>query len=372
MRKAVIGELLRSFGDSTQVLSLFADLDRSKRGPREMALELKNLYREALELCPEGRREALSGLERALSPYVGGVAEEFPRGLAVFVDLDSGRTSELALPAPVPSQVVLRGRPYLTPLLATLTPFRRTLIAVVSPKRSAFFSFEGGRMRLLEAVEREDVPRKVKSSGWYGLKDRRIERWVEQQLLDHFKALAALTVERASDGDFRRVAVGGSPENASLFFELIQPVLSPLGAEALVLEELGEVFDPLAVESVYLERSMRDFWEEGERAVASVMESPLSARGLRGVVRALNYRAVHQLVVGEPYRARGVMCPSCGTLGLDEEECSGCGGSAVLVDDLLEEMIHLALAQNADVMVLGRPTLLREHDEVGALLRFEV
>lgn len=372
MRKAVVGELLREFKDSAQVLSLFADLDRSRRGPREIALELKNLQREASELCPEGKKGALSGLERALSPYVEGVAEDFPRGLAVFVDLDSGRTSEVALPAPVPSQVALRGRPYLTPLLSALTPFKRTLIAVVSPKRSAFFSFEGGRMRLSEAVEREDAPRKVKSSGWYGLRDRRIERWVEQQLLDHFKALAALTVERASEGGFRRVAVGGSPENTSLFFELLQPVLSPMGVEVLVLEELGEVFDPLAVESVYLERSMRDFWEEGERVVASVMESPLSARGLRGVIRALNYRAVHQLVVGEPYRKEGVLCPSCGTLGLDEEECSGCGGSLVLADDLLEEMVHLALSQNADVMVLGRPTLLREHDEVGALLRFEV
>ena len=92
--------------------------------------------------------------------------------------------------------------------------------------------------------------------------------------------------------------------------------------------------------------------------------------GLRSVLAASNQGAVHQLVLEEQEVRNGKRCPACGALGLDETECPLCGTFMQEEADLWEVLARRVLERDGEVLVLGRPSALRDHDGLGARLRF--
>ncbi len=83
--------------------------------------------------------------------------------------------------------------------------------------------------------------------------------------------------------------------------------------------------------------------------------------------------AVHQLVVDEHRSVKGGRCDHCDILVLEPSNvCPVCEASVTVEDDLLEAVAHKVLEQDGDVTVLGRPSLLRECEGLGAILRFPI
>lgn len=129
-----------------------------------------------------------------------------------------------------------------------------------------------------------------------------------------------------------------------------------------------------ALQSLLDQWAQSRFWQEGEGLVVRILsEAPKggpAAAGLRAVLAASNRGGVHQLVVEEYERRRGVRCPSCGSLGIDEATCPLCGHETDEEPDLLEALVQQVFEKDGEALVLGRPSLLREWEGIGALLRF--
>lgn len=49
MKKAIIKEVVERFREKGPVISIFVDMDRSKKNPREIAIEVKNIYKTTLQ-----------------------------------------------------------------------------------------------------------------------------------------------------------------------------------------------------------------------------------------------------------------------------------------------------------------------------------
>jgi peptide chain release factor subunit 1 len=119
---------------------------------------------------------------------------------------------------------------------------------------------------------------------------------------------------------------------------------------------------------------MGRFWEEGESLVGRIQtessKGGFAAWGWRATLAASNAGAVHQMVFEEYEQTRGVRCPACGALGMDEKTCPACGAETLPEEDLMEALLQRTIRQDGDVVILGRPSLLREKAGVGAILRF--
>ncbi len=376
MRKTVVADLMKVYAGSGPVLSIFLDTDRSRRTPKEISIEVKNILKEAVSVCREsvleGAGNPLAEVVERLIPHIEGVIEDMPRGWAFYINLKEGLLKEVGLPVSVRPSVYLRHKPYLHPLLQALAPFKRSLVVEVEHKRVRLFDFNDGRIKLIEEIE-EDVPQKVKTGGWYGLEERRIERHVEQHVLDYLKKVSAYVRSIAEEYPFKLMLIGGNIEYAQIFKDLLDGLIS---IDMEIYEEFGETADINQVFEMVLKYSMNRFWNEGEEAVNDIINNlgntKMAVAGLRGVIKALNYGAVYRLVEGEYYEKNGKYCPKCEALGIDEEECPNCSSKMVDTQDLLEEMVHKAFSQDADILLLNRPTQLRQYEGIGARLRFKI
>jgi peptide subunit release factor 1 (eRF1) len=119
----------------------------------------------------------------------------------------------------------------------------------------------------------------------------------------------------------------------------------------------------------------RPRFEELERKRETEALERLGERGARGpeeVLVALNERRVETLMLDENFSGAGVQCPECGWLGPEgERRCPVDGTSLVILDDLAEAAIELALQQSAEVLALRfDPDALAADGGIAALLRF--
>lgn len=380
MKKAVIKEVVERFREKGPVISIFVDMDRSKRNPKEIAIEVKNIYKTTLQELARwqvaSESEALRAVFESLFPEIEGCVDGLSKGKAFYVNAASGLFAQYSLPVAVPTQVRVANHPRIFPLMEILSPHKETLAVIVGAKEARFFRNDGEEVKMLLEVA-EDVPAKVKAAGWYGLEERRIERHVEEHILRHLKAttatLKSLVEEEGNSYDL--VLVGGNEEYASVVVELAKEATVSVPVE--IASELGNVTDPESVREAIFVHTMRRFYEEGEALVGRILteasKGGQAITGLSGTLKAVNMGAVHQLVVDEHRSVKGGRCDHCDILVLEPSNvCPVCEASVTVEDDLLEAVAHKVLEQDGDVTVLGRPSLLRECEGLGAVLRFPI
>lgn len=371
VRKQLAREILDHFPASAPVLSLYSDTDRSRRAPREIALSLKNLFRESQthlsEWDTDSREKVKSVLEEFL-PRIENAVQPFPPGWALYI---SPMTEPLVFPLPV---VVADGcdvgqGPRLFPLVQAVGAFKETLVVLFENSEVRFFRKRGSRLDLLETLP-EDVPARIKAGGRYGMDERRIERHSREERERVLADISAKVRVLFDKKPYDRLLVSGSKELAPRLLERIRQELPSVDADLV-----PEVPGPGSGLELRLNRwAMGRFWEEGESLVGRIQtessKGGLAAWGWRATLAASNAGAVHQMVFEEYEQTRGVRCPACGALGMDEKTCPACGAETLPEEDLMEALLQRTIRQDGDVVILGRPSLLREKAGVGAILRF--
>jgi peptide subunit release factor 1 (eRF1) len=96
-----------------------------------------------------------------------------------------------------------------------------------------------------------------------------------------------------------------------------------------------------------------------------------AAAGLEPVVAAVNAHRVETLVVEDGFAAAGVRCPTCEWLGLTVGGTCPADGTALLeVDDVVEAAVERAIAQDADIQVIGDRPELSGQGGIAAILRY--
>lgn len=371
VRKKLAREILDHFPAPAPVLSLYSDTDRSRRAPREIALSLKNLFKESQILVSKwdlDSRERVNGVLEEFLPRIENMVQPFPPGWALYL---SPAVEPLIFPLPV---AVADGcgigqRPRLFPLVQAVAPFRETLVVVFDGNEVRFLRKLGTTLELLGTLP-EEVPARIKAGGRYGMDERRIERHAREErerVLADISARARVLFETKP---YDRLLVSGSKELAPRLLEHVRQGLP--GVETDLLPEASGTESGL--EARLHRWAMGRFWEEGESLVDRIQtessKGGLAASGWRATLAASNGGAVYRMVLEEYEQMRGVRCLACGALGMDEKTCPVCGAETVPEEDLMEALLQRTVRQDGDVVILGRPSLLREKDGVGAILRF--
>jgi hypothetical protein len=357
--------------DRPVVLSLYLNLDPSqfatpparKTSVRSLIDEAERRVRERNGLSHDDKVALQTALERASSFLENDLPSDGAHGLALFASEPANLFEALKLPRSVPNRVAIGHSPLVGPL-AKLARRERWCLALVNRRDARIFRGSPDGLREIQQI-RDDVFGQHDQGGW---SQARYQRGIEKEKDDHLKNTGDALMRHFKRQPFERLIVGGPREVATDFEQKLHHYLR----ERLAGRIEVDVERSNADQVLEAARPLIEKLEHGREQEALEKLGERGACGLDEVLPPLGERRVELLILDEQFGGvTGVQCLECGWLGLEGDRCPADGSELVVLDDLTEAMIELAVQQSADLLAVRHERgALEAHGGAAALLRF--
>ena len=255
---------------------------------------------------------------------------------------------------------------YVVPLQVLLG--RRHLIGLIIVQRdeARIFRYSMGRLEEYGDLS-SDVHGQHAQGGW---SQTRFERTIEHEVLHHMKEASEVLLRAHEDEPFDAVVAAGPRIEALEFTKQLHPyVKERLHGDPVSLQlsagpdEIRERLQEVEQELVSGRRS-----ELLQRLMASRGVAESGAFGPAEVIDAANRRAIDTLFVVEGSGVPGFRSET-GALALREEEAAAFGGGVVPVEDIVDELIEVAVLGGSRIELFRDGSRLDGND-MAALLRY--
>lgn len=376
-----IKRLARIEGGSSPFCSLYLNTKWDDEHQRErIRLFTKNELKKAYEKVKdqeEWRRAFLEDQHR-IEEYVEGLVRQRydaeVNGMALFSCSASGIFLTYPSSIPFQNRFFVSTSPTLKPLVYLSAQYQDTLAVMVDTDSARLFeiSFEGVRS---ESTIESYVPGRHDQGGWAQM---RYQRHIKDHMDRHHKEVAEQLVTLFDSGKWKNVVLIGQDRIVANFKTFLPERVRLHIADTFSMdfsEERSKVIKKL------FERLLEKEREEVQKEVQKLKERGVKAGsavlGLNGTLEAINRSQVHTLYVLNDFSPQGGRCRHCGSLILlpiregSSPSCPLCVGETERVD-LGEEITKAVLRQDGEVKPVEESTVLREHDGVGASLRFRL
>jgi peptide chain release factor subunit 1 len=327
----------------------------------------------------EDWRNALIKDQQQIERYVEGLVRriynEEMNGMAIFSCSGSGTFLTYPSIISFENECFISDVPILRPLVQLSSQYHNTLVVMVDTDSARLFevSLEG---LMAESSIENYVPGRHDQGGWAQM---RYQRHIKDHMNRHHKEVAEQLTELFDTGIWKRIVLIGQDRILANF----------------------KVFLPERVKQQYMDSFSMDFSEERSKVLRRVFErllqnekdevnhqiqalkertprGGLATFGLNRTLEALNTGQVHTLYFLISFTLPGGKCHRCGSLVLthpagpsSSARCPLCKGEVVTVD-LGEEMMRSVLCQDGEVKWVEENDVLKEHEGVGASLRFRL
>lgn len=347
---------------------------------REQTILTKDLAREALRSLEsrteskQARESAAADLDRILR-LSADFRSNGTHAKAIFACAGKHLWQEFDLPPNLSgTQLFVDRRFHLKPIAHLLGALPSLGVVLVDRHRARIFD-----LRLGELTEREDLfhplTRRGRSDGFGGYDAGHVERRVEDETRQHFKAVATLLKEFLEKGLFEKWILGCMDENRPQ----VEAQLHPYVGQALLGHFNADVQHISADEIRTRSQQLIGHWQNNRRrdfvalALSQARSHGRGVTGLRRVLRALEMGEVQALLIGENFQSHAVECSHCGHLDAHIVNfCPVCAHPTREIVDVGEAILPRVIGGNIETFyVKGDP----EFDQVGniaALLRFRI
>jgi len=276
----------------------------------------------------------------------------------------------------VRSRVRISERPHVKPMADLLDSYGGYGVALVDKQGARLFSFHMGQLQEQEGILGESI-RRTKHGGGSQAAGRRSG---EAGQTYHTEGITDRNMSDAADfasqfftqNNIRRVLIGGTEDNIGQFRSHL-----PKSWQSLIVGTF-----PVSMNASHpevMERAM----EIGERAEHQREERLLEAAitgaakerggvtGLGDTLRAIHEGRVQNLLISEGYRESGYRCTGCGYIRMQKiYKCGFCGGKFEKIEDAVEMAVRKVLQDGGEVEVLHDNATLKEHGNIGGILRY--
>lgn len=298
------------------------------------------------------------------------------RSVAVFSCVKSNYFKSYTLAVPLQSRVRVNHQPHVKPLANLLDSYGGYGVVVVDKQGARLFSFHLGELQEQEGLMGEEV-RHTKRGGGSSFPGRRggtagQTEYVAEVTERNMRDAIDFSTHFFSENNVRRILIGGTDENVSLFRSML-----PKSWQSLVIGSFPASMT--ASHSEILEKAMQLGHEAELQREAKLLDTVTTeaAKGRAGVIGldetldAVRQGRVQHLLLKAGYRAPGYECQTCGYLVLRLVEiCPYCGGTFVEIPDAVEMAVRQVMKLGAEVEVYDSEQPFLEGASIGALLRY--
>ena len=359
-----------------KVLSIYLDLDPTEFAtPAARSTEIRSLLDEAgrrvknAEGLSHDELAALRGDLKQLREFLegGGFSAKGAHALAVFSSQAGGLFEVIRLPRSVPSQVALNDAPFVEPMAELATPVRWAVL-LVNRRAARLFRGSGDRLQEVEGFAEDRRGGRTQASGTQARGQGAVDEESHYHMTDTVEALRS----RTKRVPVERLVIGCPRDLYPQMERALPPDLRErLAGHIEVDVEHSNAEDVLRSTAPLIEEDER----RREREALDALEEGVGrggrgAAGLDEVLGVLNERRVQTLLLDEGFAASGVVCRTCGWIGVSGDTCPADGGPLEQLEDVVEAAIERTIQQAADVLVVHRHDDLSRHGSIGAVLRF--
>lgn len=358
---------LIDYRPGSPMLSVYLNLDPTEGPPDAVRLQLRQMLKQT-GAAPEDEQAVVQYVEHEF----GGAG----RSLAIFSCRSKGFFRAYPLMVPVRSRARVMDRPYVKPLADLLDHYGGYGVVLVDKQGARLFHFHLGQLTEQEGTLGETV-RRTKRGGGSTAPGRRggtagQTRYAEEVAERNLKEAARFAARFFKDRRVRRVLIGGTEENVSLFQSQLPKAWQSLVVGTFPMEMTAGHAQVLARAMDLVQQAER---ESEARQVQAVITA--AAKGREGVVgldetlSAAHEGRVQTLVLSDGFRAPGYRCQGCGFLTVQVlERCPFCGRDFERLDDAVEMVVRKVMADGGEVEVVRGSAELDRVGRIGALLRY--
>lgn len=371
-----IGELARFESSEGCALSFYYQPSTPQnKSHREEAILIKDLVRAALHDAEKaGRNGNTKGdLDRLLT-----MAERLHgnngRAKAVFACSTKDFWREYDLPPRLyETRLFMNSSFHLRPLTAIADVLPRYLVVLADKSKARFFMLTMDGLRETEGFVNK-LSRKGRSNGFEGYDAGHIERHIEHEAQQHYKAIADHLLEIKQKGEFDKLIVGARDENWGELEREFHAYIRPLVVGHFAVDPGSATPEQVKDHAQHAINNFRQSRIEGlmREVIGEAHRNGRGALGVRRVLRSLETGEVQTLLLGKDFAAPGVNCRNCGHVDFGEHDrCAICGGELRKVTDLADVLLTMAVRNNIEIIHV--PPTREEFSKVGnvaALLRF--
>ena len=366
--EAAIRELASIKGVKAPITSCYLDVDgRRVARHRDLTHEVDVLLKGARSRA-DGDASVTADLQRIEAYVRDDLNRSRVRGVAIFACAADDMWRVVELPVPVRTRVVINHTPAVGQLESVLREHEPIGVLLADRQRARMFIFEVGelaeRSELFEEALRDIDGRGDRDRGDHA-------QALEARNHQHVRTAAHVAFTAWGQHPFAHLVIAAPDDLAGQ----LEAALHPYLRERLA----GRLSVPVTASHEQVREAAQQIEADVERArqagIVDRLRAAVSAgrRGVAGLadsVEALGEHRVDTLLVSSGYSTPGWRCEGCDRLAAMGRRCASCGEDMVEVEDLVEDAVEEALAQqcqveicigNADLDVMGR---------AGALLRY--
>jgi peptide chain release factor subunit 1 len=355
-------ELVDFQGKGSPVVSVYLDTDLTHQTKEKCRLTLWELFRRLGQEVPEGDR-------RRVVHFLDFEHDWQARGIAAFSchTRDLWRVYPVAVP--LASTAFIGRRPNIKPLATLLDEYKPYGVALVGRDRARFFVIRLGEIAEREVLADDELPGRHKQGGWAA---QRYQRHADDRALHNLREAADLTAHFCEHSECRRLILGGTEQNTSLFRDML-----PKSIQRLVVGEISLDIETPASE--VLLRSSDIFLAVEREREAEVIDAMMSAaaaggRGVTGMadtLAAAQEGRVQTLIMLAGHTAPAYRCAGCGYVTVQRlEKCPFCGSQFEEIPDAVNLIVHRVVEDGGQVEVVPESEALKQAGGIGGLLRY--
>lgn len=298
------------------------------------------------------------------------------RGIAVFSCKGDGIFRTIPLGVPVRDQVYTGNHFSIKPLADIFDLFGGYGVILVDRQGARAFHFHLG-----DLVEQEGVlgtlVKHTKRGGASSIAGQRGgtagQTNYEDEVVDrNMKEIAAFAIHFFEEKHIRRILIGGTDDNISIFRTQLPKTWQSLiiGTFPMSMTATHAEVQSRAMQIGREVEAARDL--QVVRAIIAQAGRGIGAEiGLERTLQAVSQSRVQTLVVTEGFRQSAHRCTGCGRLTLHSNPlCKDCGSEIVPVEDGVELAVNAVMRSGGDVEIVPITPDFEKAGNIGAILRY--
>jgi len=340
---------------------------------RSEVILVKDLVKDSL------RRLARSGQNGEVTEVlqrIQKISEQFngnrSRAKAIFACPENELWREYDLPPQLErTQLIVNSKFHLKPL-AEATLSGSCWVALIDREKARLFDLNNGEITEREVIV-DDVPPQVRSDGFGGYNAGHVERYIDNQVMQHYKNIADRLQEISARGQMDMLIIGCHAQAWADIEQHLHTYLKNKLIGHFVVDPGLASPEEVRLRAEDILEEVRGSEQQGlvREAIGSAQRNGRGATGLRRVMIALERGEVQALILGHNFAARGMECPNCGHLDTRMvPQCAVCGNENREVENMADALVGLGLRNSAELVFVKDDPDLERVGNVAAVLRF--
>jgi len=265
-------------------------------------------------------------------------------------------------------ELVVQPKPYIRPLAAIFSDFRNYAVVLVDKAKARVFECHFGEYIEHLYIAHDDIE-SINVGGFGGTEERRVERSMRQDIIQHYKDVAKSVFKLNQEKDFKWVVIGGRRETIREFEDYLHDYVASKVTDHIVVPPAAPLNDVLKKVRETEKKAREKFEQNLLKEYNEQEQKSLGVSGIRAAIRALRKSQIQTLLIEEGYKIKGVFCRNDDFIDTEiKAECPLCGAPLERTSDLIENMLHIALDQSVDIQYISQS--MQEYGHIAAILRY--